>query len=79
MRGVALTYQPQSLRAAPGETIFAETARHGAARARRATWVAATDVLSLLALVFSIPFVILAVGLPIALALQLLLWLGRLL
>lgn len=38
-------------------------------------WIGATDALLLLAIVFAIPFVILAVGAPIALALRLLLWL----
>jgi len=36
------------------------------------------DVLLLLAVVLSIPFVILAVGMPVALAVHLLLWIGRL-
>jgi hypothetical protein len=35
------------------------------------------DVLMLLAVILSIPFVILAVGIPIALGVQLLLWIGR--
>jgi hypothetical protein len=35
------------------------------------------DVLMLLAVIVSIPFVILAVGIPIALIVQLLLWTGR--
>jgi hypothetical protein len=37
------------------------------------------DVLMLLAVILSIPFVILAVGMPVALGVQLLLWIGRLL
>ena len=36
------------------------------------------DVLALGTLVFSIPFVILAIGIPIALLVQLVLWAGRL-
>jgi hypothetical protein len=36
------------------------------------------DVLMLLGVVLSIPFVILAFGLPIVLVVQLLLWIGRL-
>ena len=36
------------------------------------------DVLMLLTVIFSIPFVILAFGLPIALVAQLFLWIGRL-
>ena len=35
------------------------------------------DVLQMLVVVLSIPFVILAFGLPIALVVQLLLWIGR--
>lgn len=38
---------------------------------------AAADVVLLLAVVFSLPFVILAVGIPIAALVQLLLWAGR--
>jgi hypothetical protein len=38
-----------------------------------------SDTLFLVGFVAMIPFVILAVGLPIVLALQILLWLGRLL
>jgi hypothetical protein len=36
------------------------------------------DVLTLLGVVLSIPFVILAFGMPIVLVVQLLLWIGRL-
>jgi hypothetical protein len=36
------------------------------------------DVLTLLAVILSIPFVILAFGMPIALAVQAVLWIGRL-
>jgi hypothetical protein len=36
------------------------------------------DVLMLLGVILSIPFVILAVGMPIVLVVQLLLWIGRL-
>jgi hypothetical protein len=36
------------------------------------------DVLLLLAVILSIPFIMLAFGLPIALVVQLFLWLGRL-
>jgi len=39
---------------------------------------AVRDVLMLLAVIMSVPFVILAFGLPIALVAQLLLWIGRL-
>ena len=41
--------------------------------------VAVGDVLAAVALVLSIPFVILAIGIPIALIVRLLLWLGGLL
>jgi hypothetical protein len=36
------------------------------------------DVLMLLGVILSIPFVILAVGMPIVLVVRLLLWIGRL-
>ena len=45
----------------------------------KAAWIGATDVVAVLAIVFALPFVILAVGLPVALILNVLLWLGRLL
>ena len=45
---------------------------------RRAA-VVVGDVLGAVAIVFCIPFLIMAVGLPIALCLQLLLWIGSLL
>ena len=38
-----------------------------------------TDAVSLLALVVSIPFIILVLGLPLALAVRLLLWISRVL
>ena len=37
------------------------------------------DLLMLMAVILSLPFVILAIGIPIALAVQLLMWIGRLL
>jgi hypothetical protein len=37
------------------------------------------DLLTFVAIVFCFPLVILAIGIPIALVLQLLLWIGRLL
>jgi hypothetical protein len=40
----------------------------------RRTGEAAVDLLALLGVVFAIPFVILAVGLPVALSVRLLLW-----
>jgi hypothetical protein len=50
---------------------------HGVtARLRRAVDVAG-DVLLAAAVVMSIPFVILAIGIPIALFVQLLLWIAR--
>jgi hypothetical protein len=45
----------------------------------RSAWIGATDVVSLLGIVFAIPLVVLAIGVPIALAVRLLLWVGRLL
>jgi hypothetical protein len=50
----------------------------GAGRPRRAA-VFAGDLLAGVALVLCIPFVILAIGIPIALAVQLLLWIAGLL
>ena len=41
-------------------------------------WMGATDVGLMLGIAFAIPFVVLAVGVPIALIVQLLLWLVRL-
>ena len=62
------------------DSISAPTLSAGGARAGRTRIAtAAIDVLSLLAIVFALPFVILAVGVPIALILNVLLWLGRLL
>jgi hypothetical protein len=48
------------------------------ARLRRLR-AAAGDALALIGVVLAIPFVILAIGIPIALFVQLLLWIGRLL
>ena len=48
------------------------------ARLRRVVLVIG-DLLMLVGIVFCFPLVILAIGLPIALVLQLLLWIGRLL
>jgi hypothetical protein len=50
-----------------------------ARRVRSRSLAIAGDLLLLLGVVFSIPLVILAIGLPVALLLQLLLWLGGLL
>ena len=54
---------------------------HRRGRGAAAQWQRAAttvqDVGTLLTVIFAIPFVILAVGLPIVLAVQLVLWLGR--
>lgn len=64
---------------APGALTLHGPSRHGlAARLRRV--VALTgDLLVLAGILFCIPFVILAIGIPITLFVQLLLWVGRLL
>ncbi len=46
---------------------------------RSAWWTHAGDAALLLAVAFAIPFAILAVGIPVALMLRLLLWIGGLL
>lgn len=66
---------------APTRAAFATTvhqARPLEVRARRAAGVAG-DLLEAVAVVLCIPFVILAIGTPIALCLRLLLWIGGLL
>jgi hypothetical protein len=50
----------------------------GASRAVETGVTAIGDVIALAGIVFCIPFVILAIGIPIALVVQLLLWVGRL-
>jgi hypothetical protein len=64
-------------RSAP--TLLAGGAQAGRAGIGKAAWIGATDIVALLAVVFALPFVILAVGVPVALILNVLLWLGRLL
>jgi len=46
---------------------------------RQRAAAAAADLVAALTVVFCIPFVILAVGIPIALCVRLLLWIGKLL
>jgi hypothetical protein len=58
---------------------FDRTSRHSAGLGIRRAGGVGMDVLMLLAVVLSIPFVILAVGIPIALVARLMLWVGRLL
>ena len=53
------------------------TRRHGPAGALRATSRFAADALSLLVIVFAIPLVVIAVGLPIAVAVLLVLRIGQ--
>lgn len=74
LAGQSEPFQVRSHDGGPG----AGTRRAGEGPARR-TWMVATDVLWLLVMVLSVPFVILAVGIPVALVIQLLLWIGRLL
>ena len=79
--GVAVADSPQPVReqsAGRGGPVRvgAANARHGGMAG--AAWIGVTDVVSLLGIVVAIPFVILAVGVPIALVVQLLLWLARL-
>lgn len=74
MSGLTLA---EGSRSAP--TLLAGGARAGRTDIANAAWIGATDILSLLAIVFALPFVILAVGVPVALILNVLLWLGRLL
>ena len=63
--------------AKPSARTLTSPPMHGVtARLRRAVDVAG-DVLLAAAVVMSIPFVILAIGIPIALFVQLLLWIAR--
>jgi hypothetical protein len=76
---VATTERELSAAIPANGEVFARPRMHPmAVLARRATHVV-TDALMLLGVVLLIPAVILAVGIPIALVLQLLLWIGRLL
>ena len=52
--------------------------RAGQTGMARAACIGAGDVVLMLGIAVAIPFVVLAVGLPIVLIVQLLLWLGRL-
>lgn len=64
--------------AVPGAgTLTVAPVGGAAARSRRAVEVAG-DVLLAAAVVMGFPLVILAIGIPIALVVQLLLWIGRL-
>lgn len=74
MSGLILAEDSLSARAPPAGR--AQAVRTGIAST---AWIGAIDMLSLLAIVFALPFVILAVGVPIALTLNVLLWLWRLL
>jgi hypothetical protein len=76
---IAVSGVPQPFPAVRSQAIVAGTAGRVDTRLASRAWIAVTDVLSLLAMVLAIPFVVLAVGIPVALALQLLLWIGRLL
>jgi hypothetical protein len=60
-------------------TLLAGGAQAGRTGIGKAAWIGATDVVALLAIVFALPFIILAAGVPVALILNVLLWLARLL
>ena len=82
MSGLAVAEDPLAMPGLPagrGGTIFVGGARGAPAGVASVAWIGASDMLSLLAIVFALPFVILAVGVPIALALQVVFWLLRLL
>lgn len=70
--------EPAAIIPYPEESFVRAPRGPVAAAVRRAADVA-KDVLMLLAVVLAIPFVILAVGIPVALVAQLLLRIGRLL
>ena len=74
MSGLTLA---ERLRSAPAR--LAGGAQAGRTGIGKAAWIGATDIVALLAVIFAFPFVILAVGVPVALILNVLLWLGRLL
>ena len=64
-------------RSAP--TLLAGGAHAGRTGIGKAAWIGATDIVALLAIVFALPLIILAVGVPVALLLNILLWLAQLL
>lgn len=65
--------------AAPGALTLHGPSTHGFAARLRRVGALTGDLLVLAGILFCIPFVILAIGIPIALFVQLLLWVGRLL
>ena len=60
-------------------TTFGETPASSVPGPFRRAAVVVGDLLGAMVIVFCIPFVILAIGIPIALCVRLLLWMGRLL
>jgi hypothetical protein len=79
MRNHAIAQRQQvPIMPSTGEGLVRARMRPVAVVVRRAVDLV-MDVLILLAMILSIPFVILAVGIPVALGAQLLLWIGRLL
>ena len=60
-------------------TTFGEAPPLSVPGSLRRAAVVVGDVLGVVAIVLCIPFVILAIGIPIALCVRLLLWIGRLL
>jgi hypothetical protein len=75
---IAIGRESQPRPAIRTPAIFSARARRVDAALTGARTVV-TDGLLLVGMVFAIPFVVLAFGIPVALALQLLLWIGRLL
>jgi len=65
--------------AAPSALAVHPPSVHGVTARLRLVGSVAGDLLMLVAIVFCFPLVILAIGIPIALFVQLLLWIGRLL
>jgi hypothetical protein len=76
-QAIAQRRLPTTLLSASEAFVRPQTGPLAAAVARAAVHV--KDGLMLLAVILVIPFVILAVGIPLALVVQLLLWIGRLL
>jgi hypothetical protein len=63
----------------PATSYMSGARRRGAASSIRRAWSIVRDGLMVLAVVLCIPFIIIGIGLPIALIVQLVLWIGRLL
>ena len=77
-----MTFATDGLEATLAKTTLATTFVHAPlanAGALRRVAAVGGDLLAALAVVLSLPFVILAIGIPIALCVRLLLWIGGLL